>query len=142
MLECKSVSVTHGKKILALSGISLRVKEGEIVALIGANGAGKSTFLRTVSGLHRVDSGEIFFEGNPIHHSHAHRIAALGIAHVPEGRRIFSRLTVRENLELGSYLKKYRMAQRLEGVYGLFPMLKERTGQSGGTLSGGEQQML
>ena len=141
MLECKEITVTHGK-IRALSEISLNVGKGEIVALIGANGAGKSTFLRTISGLHRLDGGEIYFHNRPIHHLPSHQIAALGIAHVPEGRRIFSRLTVLENLELGCYLKPKTLQERLGRVYDLFPILEERSRQLGGTLSGGEQQML
>ncbi|OGR83669.1 MAG: ABC transporter ATP-binding protein [Elusimicrobia bacterium RIFCSPLOWO2_01_FULL_54_10] len=142
MLECKSVSVTHGKKISALKGISLEVREGEIVALIGGNGAGKSTFLRTVSGLHRSDGGEIQFQGRRIDHMAPHNISALGIAHVPEGRRIFSRLTVLENLELGFYLQRGSLKSALENIFRIFPVLKERVFQSAGTLSGGEQQML
>src|SRR3989344_8609162 len=142
MLNCKSVSVTHGKKITAVKGVSLEVKDGEIVALIGGNGAGKSTFLRTVSGIHRAEAGEINFQGRRIDRMLPHEIAALGIAHVPEGRRIFSRLTVLENLELGFYLQKGDMRPRLENIFTIFPVLKERLRQLGGTLSGGEQQML
>ena len=142
MLDCKSVSVTHGKKIIAIKGMSLEVKDGEIVALIGGNGAGKSTFLRTVSGLHRAETGEIHFQGRRIDRMAPHDISALGIAHVPEGRRIFSRLSVLENLELGFYLQKGDMAPRLEKIFAIFPALKDRLRQSGGTLSGGEQQML
>src|SRR3989344_3113342 len=114
MLKCKSVSVTHGKKITAVKGVTIEVKEGEIVALIGGNGAGKSTFLRTISGIHRAESGEIEFQGRRIDHLPPHKISALGIAHVPEGRRIFSRLSVLENLELGFYLQKGDMGPRLE----------------------------
>jgi branched-chain amino acid transport system ATP-binding protein len=142
MLVCKSVSVTHGKKITAVKDISLEVKEGEIVALIGGNGAGKSTFLRTVSGIHRAQSGEIYFHGRRMDSLPPYKIAALGIAHVPEGRRIFSRLTVLENLELGFYLQKGNLEARLENIFSIFPVLKERLRQPGGTLSGGEQQML
>ena len=142
MLNCKSVSGTHGKKITAVKGGSLEVKDGEIVALIGGNGAGKSTFLRTVSGIHRAEAGEINFQGRRIDRMLPHEIAALGIAHVPEGRRIFSRLTVLENLELGFYLQKGDMRPRLENIFTIFPVLKERLRQLGGTLSGGEQQML
>lgn len=142
MLECRSLSVTYGKKIKALKDISLSVKDGEIVALIGANGSGKSTFLRTVSGLHKMDHGEILFNEKRIDHLPPHGIAALGIAHVLEGRRIFSKLTVCENLELGFYLGKRGLKERLERIFETFPILKERAAQTGGTLSGGEQQML
>lgn len=142
MLECRSISMTHGKKIRALRDFSLTVQTGEIVALIGANGAGKSSLLKTISGLLHVESGEIYFENQPIHHLQAHTIAELGIAHVPEGRGIFPRLTVMENLELGVFLQPRLLKQGLERVYALFPLLKERTSQLGGTLSGGEQQML
>lgn len=142
MIQCKSLSVVYGKKIRALTDLTLEAKNGEITALIGANGAGKSTLLKTISGLLRIESGAIFFEGNPTRSLHAHQIAALGIAHVPEGRRIFSRLTVRENLELGAYLNRDRIEERMERVHQLFPILKERMDQLGGTLSGGEQQML
>ena len=142
MLECRSVSVVYSKKIRALYNISLKVNQEEIVAFIGANGAGKSTFLKTISGLLRVESGSIHYEGKEIHHLPSHEIASLGIAHVPEGRRIFSRLTVLENLELGAYLNGEKISRRLERVYYLFPVLKERVRQLGGTLSGGEQQML
>ena len=126
MLECKDVSVTHGKKIHALKGISLEVKDGEIVALIGGNGAGKRTFLRTVSGLHRADGGEIHFQGRRIDPMAPHKISALGIAHVPEGRRIFSRLTVLENLELGFYLQKGSLQATFDNKYRNFLVLKER----------------
>ena len=116
LLSCSSVSVTYGKKICALKDVSVEVKTGEIVALIGGNGAGKSTFLRTVSGLHRVDQGVILFDGRSIAHLPSHRISGLGLAHVPEGRRIFSRLTVQENLELGFYKEKGRWLMRAEGI--------------------------
>lgn len=142
MLECQSISVTYGKKIRALSEVSLKVNKGEIVALIGANGAGKSTLLKVISGLHHIDEGNVLWEGKSIHHFPAHEISALGIAHVPEGRRIFSRLTVLENLELGGYLNPKEIIGQLGKIYQLFPILKERTSQLGGTLSGGEQQML
>lgn len=140
MLECKEVSVTYSRKIRALSEVSLRVEQGEIVTLVGANGAGKSTLLKTISGLLRADEGEILLEGTAIHHFAAHQIAALGIAHVPEGRRVFSRLTVKENLELGAYISKEKKGA--DEVYRLFPVLEERKNQPAGTLSGGEQQML
>ena len=142
LLECLSVSVVYGRKIRALHDLSLTVKKGEIVAFIGANGAGKSTIIKTVSGLLHPESGDIFFEGKPIQGLPAHRISTLGIAHVPEGRRIFSRLSVLENLELGAYACPDKRAERTEKAFELFPILKERRSQLGGTLSGGEQQML
>ncbi len=142
MLECKSVTVSYGRKIRALKELSLKIMEGEIAALIGANGAGKSTFLKSLTGVHKLESGEILFNGKPIHDLPAHKIAALGIAHVPEGRHIFSRMTVLENLELGAYLDSSRLKEKLNHVYELFPILRERGEQKGGTLSGGEQQML
>ena len=142
MLECKSLSVVYGKKIRALHNFSLSVQKGEIVALIGANGAGKSSCLKALSGLIHSESGEIFYEGQSIQNLPAYKIASQGIAHVPEGRRIFSRLTVLENLELGTFLNQKRISEKLEKVFELFPILKERILQLGGTLSGGEQQML
>ncbi len=142
MLECHSISVSYGKKIRVLSEISLQVTQGEIVAFIGGNGAGKSTFLKTVSGLLKVEKGKIVFEGKEIQTLPAHKIACLGIAHVPEGRKIFARLTVLENLELGAFRERDQLRQRLEKVFTLFPILKDRRSQLGGTLSGGEQQML
>ncbi len=142
MLKCCAVSVTYGKKINALKEISLEVNEGEIVALIGGNGSGKSTFLKTISGLLRTDHGSIHFNGTQINHLPAHEISKLGIAHVPEGRRIFSRLTVQENLELGHYHQTGSWRDAAEKILTTFPVLKERLKQPGGTLSGGEQQML
>jgi branched-chain amino acid transport system ATP-binding protein len=136
--------VVHYGVIRALSGISLEVPEGRIVALIGANGAGKSTTLRAISGLLRPTSGAIEFQGRSIVGLPSHQIVALGVAQAPEGRGIFLNLTVRENLELGAYLRRDRAgieADR-ERAYALFPILKERSGQVSGTLSGGEQQML
>lgn len=143
LLELRDVHTYYGH-IHALKGISLRVEEGEIVTLIGSNGAGKSTTLRTISGLVKPRQGEVLFQGRPIHRLSAHQIVALGVGHVPEGRRIFPRLTVEENLEIGAYLEKDRKAvqSRKEEIYALFPRLYERRGQKGGTLSGGEQQML
>ena len=141
MLECKSVTVTYGRRIRALSEISLRVEPGEIVALIGANGAGKSTLLKAVSGLLPKEHGEILFNNQPIQDLPAHQISALDCARA-EGRRIFTHLTVQENLEMGAYLKPQTSAEQMEKVFQLFPVLKERMDQSGGTLSGGEQQML
>lgn len=142
MLECKSISVSYGKKIKALSDISITVEKGEIVVLIGANGAGKSSLLKTISGILKTDNGEIILEGRPIHQLPAYKISNLGIAHVPEGRKIFSRLTVLENLELGCYHNSRQILNNLKSVFELFPLLKERLTQLGGTLSGGEQQML
>ena len=136
--------VVHYGVIRALSGISLEVPEGRIVALIGANGAGKSTTLRAISGLVRATSGSVEFQGRSIAGLPSHEIVALGVAQAPEGRGIFLNLTVKENLELGAYLRRDRAgvdADR-ERAYALFPILKERSGQVSGTLSGGEQQML
>ncbi len=143
ILEVKDLHVSYGA-IRALHGISFKVHPGEIVTLIGANGAGKSTTLRTISGLLRPDQGEIYFEGKPISRLDADAIVRLGIIHVPEGRRIFAPLTVRENLEMGAYTRhdKREIAESMEYVFSLFPRLKERLEQAGGTLSGGEQQML
>jgi len=130
--------------IHALQGISLNVREGEIVTLIGANGAGKSTTLRTISGLVPAQSGGILFEGREILQEKPHNIVALGISHVPEGRRVFGQMTIQENLILGAYAcsDKCEVQQRLERIYHRFPRLKERHRQLAGTLSGGEQQML
>ena len=136
--------VVHYGVIRALSGISLDVPEGRIVALIGANGAGKSTTLRAVSGLLRPTSGSIELRGRPIAGMPSHEIVALGVAQAPEGRGIFLNLTVRENLDLGAYLRRDRdgVAADREKALSLFPILRERAGQVAGTLSGGEQQML
>jgi branched-chain amino acid transport system ATP-binding protein len=136
--------VVHYGVVRALSGISLEVPEGKIVALIGANGAGKSTTLRAISGLVRPTSGAIEFQGRSIAGLASHQIVAKGVAQAPEGRGIFLNLTVKENLDLGAYLRRDRAgidADR-ERAYALFPILKERSGQVSGTLSGGEQQML
>jgi branched-chain amino acid transport system ATP-binding protein len=143
MLELTDVDVRYGN-IRALRGVSLRVAQGELVALIGSNGAGKTTTLRTISGLLRPTEGAITFEGAEISRAPTDRIVALGISHCPEGRRIFGSLTVAENLRLGAVSRSDRraIAEDLEMVFGLFPLLKERIGQAGGTLSGGEQQML
>ena len=143
MLELKNVSSGYGA-IEAVKGINLRIEQGEIVTLIGANGAGKSTTLRNITGLVPVSSGEIFFEGKRLDGVPTHRIVALGISMVPEGRAIFANLTVSENLEMGAYLQTdgAQNARTLNRVYDLFPRLKERGKQLGGTLSGGEQQML
>ncbi|SHE98078.1 amino acid/amide ABC transporter ATP-binding protein 2, HAAT family [Caldanaerobius fijiensis DSM 17918] len=143
MLELKDLHVYYGA-IHALQGISLKVEEGEIVTLIGANGAGKSTTLNTISGLNRVQNGSIIFNGKDITRMSPPDIVKLGICQVPEGRRIFPNMTVLENLELGAYLRsdKEGIKKDLEDVYRRFPRLLERKGQLAGTLSGGEQQML
>ncbi|GIP11625.1 ABC transporter ATP-binding protein [Paenibacillus macerans] len=142
LLELGEVRAYYGA-IEALKGISLKVEEGEIVSLIGSNGAGKSTTLKAICG--QVNTvGEIRFAGNEMSSLPPHRAALKGIAHVPEGRRIFPRLTVKENLELGAFSvgDKKAVKQRMERVFAYFPRLKERLGQMGGTMSGGEQQML
>jgi branched-chain amino acid transport system ATP-binding protein len=143
MLELKGVISGYGA-IEALKGIDLRIEKGEIVTLIGANGAGKSTTLRSITGLVVPTAGEILFEGTLLNGVPTHRITSMGISMVPEGRAIFANLTVLENLEMGAYLQtdKAKNAGELERVYTLFPRLKERRKQLGGTLSGGEQQML
>ena len=141
MLELKDIQVFYGG-IRALSGVSLRVEQGELVALIGSNGAGKSTTLKTISGLLRPRAGGVVYHGQDITRAATDRIVALGISHCPEGRRIFGGLTVRENLLLGAVRRRGDVAADLERVYELFPRLKERLSQAGGTLSGGEQQML
>jgi branched-chain amino acid transport system ATP-binding protein len=142
MLRLDGLDVYYGE-IHALRGVGLEVREREIVALLGNNGAGKSTTLKTVSGLLRPRRGTVSFENGPLTGVAAHDIVARGIAHVPEGRRIFNRLTVRENLAMGAYLRDDGgVAGDLERVFELFPRLKERIAQVAGTLSGGEQQML
>jgi branched-chain amino acid transport system ATP-binding protein len=143
MLELREVEVAYGN-IRALKGISLTVAEGELVTLIGANGAGKSTTLKTISGLLRPKSGTLLYQDQPIEHLLPHKIVALGISHCPEGRHLFGRLTVTENLRLGAVQRSDLEAIRgdIERVYKLFPVLKERSQQLAGTLSGGEQQML
>jgi branched-chain amino acid transport system ATP-binding protein len=143
-LEIKDLRVHYGK-IEAIKGISIVVNQGEIVTLIGANGAGKTTMLKTISGLRPATSGQILFDGEDISKVPAHKRVDLGLSQAPEGRGIFPGMTVLENLEMGKYNRKNRKAELnedLEMVYHLFPRLKERTSQSGGTLSGGEQQML
>jgi branched-chain amino acid transport system ATP-binding protein len=143
MLEFDDVEVFYGK-VQALRGISLKVDEGEIVALLGNNGAGKTTTLSTASGLVKSHTGKVSFNGTDITKAHPWNVVGAGLIHVPEGRRIFSTLTVLENLQLGGYLVKDRgvVAKRIERVYELLPLLAERRAQQGGTLSGGEQQML
>jgi len=142
-LDVRQVVSGYGQ-IMAIKGVTLHVDTGEIVALIGSNGAGKSTTLRTVSGLLRPRTGEIWFEGKRIDRRPPHEIVGLGVSHAPEGRAIFGRLTVLENLKLGAYHRSARaeITQDMERVLTLFPRLRERLKQDGGTLSGGEQQML
>lgn len=143
MLELRSMKTYYGN-IQAIKGIDLLVERGEIITLIGANGAGKSTTLMSISGVVPPRDGEIVFEGKSIVGEDPDRIVGLGISQVPEGRRIFPHLTVRENLDMGALLRKDKQAVRkdLDYVYSLFPILADRRGQAGGTLSGGEQQML
>lgn len=143
MLSLKEVHLHYGA-IHALKGISLEVRQGEIVTLIGANGAGKSSTLMAISGIHRPTSGRISLEGDDLTHLPSHAIVRRGISQVPEGRRIFPTLTVLENLEMGAYTRAVSAEIRrdLDRVFQLFPLLKDRRSQPGGTLSGGEQQML
>jgi branched-chain amino acid transport system ATP-binding protein len=140
-LEVRGVEVRYGG-VPAVRDLSLHVDEGEIVALLGANGAGKSTTLRMLSGLHRAISGMVVFRDVRIDRFAPHRIVKLGLGHVPEGRRIFSTMSVDENLEMGAYQRRGSLARDFQRVYELFPILGERRRQLGGTLSGGEQQML
>jgi branched-chain amino acid transport system ATP-binding protein len=143
LLEVENLVARYGR-ITALAGISLRVEDGEIVALIGANGAGKTTTLRAISGLIRPAAGRVVFDGNDLRGRAPHTIVRLGIGHSPEGRRVFARMTVRENLELGAFTRssKREIAADTEHVLETFPRLRERLGQPAGTMSGGEQQML
>ena len=143
MLEVKDLQVYYGV-IQALKGISFHVEQGEVIALIGANGAGKTTTLQTLTGIIPAKAGSIMFGGKDLTKTPAHKIVEMGMAHVPEGRRVFANLSVYENLKLGAYTRKDKneIAQSLEMVYESFPRLKERRNQSAGTLSGGEQQML
>ena len=143
MLEVKDLKVAYGS-ILALKGISFDVKQGEIISLIGANGAGKTTTLHSISNLIKKQSGTVIFKGEDITNTNPDKIVKAGLIHVPEGRRVFANLTVKENLEMGAYLRKDTAAikEDLEHVYELFPRLRERVKQLAGTLSGGEQQML
>ena len=143
MLELKDVHTYYGN-IHALKGISLTVNDGEIVTLIGSNGAGKSTTLRTIQGLNKPRTGSVVLDGIELHKLPAHEVATLGVAQSPEGRMIFPRMTVMENLEMGAYARKdiTSFKDDLEHVLTLFPRLRERITQKGGTLSGGEQQML
>ncbi len=143
MLDVRNLAVSYDG-VPALHDVSFQVEQGKIVSLIGSNGAGKSTTLRTISGLLQPNRGEIYFEGKRIERTPAFTIAAMGIAHVPEGRRLFSRLSVLQNLHLGAYKRSNRgqVEESLGRVFALFPRLKERSTQRAGTLSGGEQQML
>ena len=141
MLEVKDLKVSYGA-VQALDGISLTVKDGEIVSLIGANGAGKTTALRTISGLEAASAGSITFDGHDLRRTAPSRIIGLKLAHVPEGRHIFPEMTVEENLEMGAYADPDGMESVMQEVYVRFPRLKERRRQLAGTLSGGEQQML
>ena len=143
MLEVKDLNVYYGM-IQALNGISFEVNEGEVIALIGANGAGKTTTLHALTGLIPAKSGSITFEGADIRKTPGHKIVSMGMAHVPEGRRVFAQLSVYENLKMGAYTRKDKeeIKETLEMVYKLFPRLEERKNQLAGTLSGGEQQML
>jgi branched-chain amino acid transport system ATP-binding protein len=143
VLELREVDVFYGR-VQALRGVSLTVNDGEIVALIGSNGAGKSTTLRAISGLVRPAKGDVFLRGERISAMGSEKIARLGVGHAPEGRRLFSRLTVRENLEMGAYSRRDRSGIRsdFERVFALFPRVRERSSQLAGSLSGGEQQMV
>ncbi len=143
MLRVEDINVYYGA-IHAIKGISLDVPDGEIVALIGSNGAGKSTTLRTISGLMKPKTGKILYEGKDIAGTSAHKIVGMGLCQVPEGRRVFANMTVLENLELGAYLRKDKdgIAKDMQDVFDKFPRLQERKEQIAGTLSGGEQQML
>jgi branched-chain amino acid transport system ATP-binding protein len=141
MLEVKNLAVSYGA-VKAIHGVSLEVYDGEVVSLIGANGAGKTTILRTISGLKKADDGEIRFDGTDLRKMDPSKIITLKLAHVPEGRHIFPQMTVEENLEMGAFTDRKDMEANMEEVFGRFGRLKERKKQLAGTLSGGEQQML
>lgn len=143
LLKLRNVHVSYDKKEV-VKGVSLEIAEGEIVTLIGSNGAGKTTLLRTISGIKDLDRGEILFMNRPIQRLGPHKIVALGLGHVPEGRHVFPDMTVLENLQMGAFLRKdqKQVKQDLEHVFDMFPRLRERMTQLAGTLSGGEQQML
>lgn len=143
MLEIKDLEVYYGM-IQAIKGVSFEVNQGEVIALIGANGAGKTTILHTITGLLSPKKGSVLFEGTDITKVPAHKIVSMGMAHVPEGRRVFSELSVLENLKMGAYTRKNKaeVEEALQEVYKRFPRLEERKNQMAGTLSGGEQQML
>ena len=143
MLEIKDLEACYGM-IQAIKGVSFDVNEGEVIALIGANGAGKTTILHTITGLINAQKGSVWFEGKDITKVPAHKIVSMGMAHVPEGRRVFANLTVLQNLKMGAYTRKDKteIEQTLDSIYKRFPRLMERQNQLAGTLSGGEQQML
>lgn len=143
MLEIKDLEVCYGV-IRAIKGVSFEVNQGEVIALIGANGAGKTTILHTITGLIPAEKGSILFDGKELTKTPAHKIVSMGMAHVPEGRRVFAQLSVLENLKLGAYTRKNKaeIEESLQMVYDRFPRLEERKNQVAGTLSGGEQQML
>ncbi len=143
MLEVKGINVSYGA-IHAIYDVNLTVNDGEVVSLIGANGAGKTTTLHTITGLVKPTSGTITYDGHDLRKVHPHKIVSLGMAHVPEGRHVFTRMTVQENLEMGAYSRSDRseVSRNLAKVYEYFPRLLERKGQLAGTLSGGEQQMV
>ena len=141
ILEVNDINVYYNQ-IHAIRDVSLEVNEGEIVALIGANGAGKTTTLHTISGILRSKTGSIVFDGKDITKTAAHKLVGMGLAHVPEGRRIFQQMTVQENLDMGAFTRRDPIKKSLEEVYEQFPRLRERRNQIAGTLSGGEQQML
>lgn len=142
MLTVKDLNVSYGA-IHAIHQISLEVNEGEIVSLIGANGAGKTTTLHTITGLKKADSGEVAMEGQDLLHMEGQKIVRCGVAHVPEGRHVFTQMTVEENLEMGAFIRNDKeITQDMERMFGYFPRLQERRRQAAGTLSGGEQQML
>lgn len=143
ILEVQNLEVFYGV-IQAIKGISFEVSQGEIIALIGANGAGKTTTLQTITGLIPAKAGKIFYEGNEITKTPGHKLVSMGIAHVPEGRRVFAELSVLQNLKLGAYTRndKTELEETLKRIYERFPRLEERKKQAAGTLSGGEQQML
>lgn len=141
LLEVTDVQVRYGT-VPALHDFTVSVNQGEIVTLLGANGAGKTTTLRMISGLHHASRGTVRFEGVDISRFPAHKVVELGISHAPEGRRIFPQMSVLENLQIGSYYKSHGLSAKIDRVYDLFPILKERHKQAGGNLSGGEQQML
>jgi branched-chain amino acid transport system ATP-binding protein len=141
LLQVEGLRVAYGR-IQALRGVDLTVNQGEIVTLLGGNGAGKTTTLRTISGLLHPAGGSITFDGKRLDGMKAHEIVGMGIGHVPEGRRIFPRMSVHENLTMGAYLRRGDHSADLDRAYSLFPVLKERRAQPGGNLSGGEQQML
>ena len=138
MLSVNNINVYYGSAIHAIKDISFEVKEGEIVSLIGANGAGKSTTLKTISGLLRSRTGSIMYDGKDVTHMEPHKLVSMGLAHVPEGRRVFSNMTVDENLDMGAYTFKGDADEQKEKVFAQFPRLLERRRQTGGTLAGGE----